>query len=100
MKDKETIKPFYKSTIPSDWTTPEFGNVFSFLKSFSFSREQLTDKKTTDEIRNIHYGDIHATFENEILDFEMENRIPFVKDNLLNKKDIDHKDFPLLKDGD
>lgn len=100
MKAKAITKPFYNSTIPSDWTTPEFGEVFSFLKSFSFSREQLTNEKTADEIQNIHYGDIHATFENEILDFEIEKRIPFVVDGLISKKVLSDEEFPLLKDGD
>jgi type I restriction enzyme S subunit len=93
-------KPFYNSSIPSDWTTPEFGEVFSILKSFAFSREQLTYEKTTDEIQNIHYGDIHATFENEILDFEIEHRIPFVTDGLISKDVTTAVKFPLLKDGD
>lgn len=93
-------KPFYNSAIPSDWTTPEFGEVFSFLKSFAFSREQLTYEKTIDEIQNIHYGDIHATFENEILDFEIESRIPFVNDGLISKEVSVDKKFPLLEDGD
>ena len=100
MSEKKNTKPFYNSTIPRDWTTPEFGNTFSFLKSFSFSREQLTNEKTADEIQNIHYGDIHATFENEILDFENESRIPFVQDGLLSKKEMEDENFPLLKDGD
>lgn len=93
-------KRFYNSTIPSDWKTPEFGDVFSFLKSFSFSRDQLTDEKTNDEIRNIHYGDIHATYENEILDFEAEQRVPFLKDGFLDIKNFDKEEFPALQDGD
>lgn len=93
-------KPFYNSTIPSDWSTPEFEEVFSFLKSFSFSREQLTYERTADEIQNIHYGDIHSTFENEVLDFELENRIPFVADGLIGKEVWSVEEFPLLKDGD
>ena len=100
MSKQITTKPFYNSTIPSDWITPEFGEVFSFLKSFSFSREQLTNEKTADEIQNIHYGDIHATFENEILDFEIESRIPFVVDGLISKDVMSNEEFPLLKDGD
>lgn len=102
IKNKSILgtKPFYNSAIPSNWTTPEFGNVFSFLKSFSFSREQLTDKKTTDEIRNIHYGDIHATYENEILDFEVEQTVPYLIDGLIDKKNFDDEEFPALKDGD
>ena len=100
MSEKKNTKSFYNSEIPGYWSTPEFGNTFSFLKSFSFSREQLTNEKTIDKIQNIHYGDIHATFENEILDFENESRIPFVKDGLLSKKEIEDEIFPLLKDGD
>ena len=48
MANTENTKAFYNTAIPSDWTTPIFGEVFTFLKSFSFSREQLTDEKTTD----------------------------------------------------
>ena len=98
--NKAHTKSFYNTEIPEDWTIPEFGTVFTFLKSYSFSREQLTNEKTLNEIQNIHYGDIHATFENEILDFESECRIPFVKDGLLNKQDMADKNLPLLKDGD
>lgn len=93
-------QPFYNSTIPADWTTPEFGEVFTFLKSYSFSREQLSNEETKDRIQNIHYGDIHATFENEILDFEIETRIPYVRDGILDKNEIEGKSFPLLQDGD
>jgi hypothetical protein len=50
-----------KWEIPSDWEVKEFGEVFTFLKTFSYSREQLTSEPTKDEIRNIHYGDIHST---------------------------------------
>jgi len=100
MKENKSTKPFYNAQIPSDWTTPEFGKVFSFLSTYSFSREQLIDEKTVDEIQYIHYGDIHAKFENEILDFESEKRIPYVKEGFISKDDSEDEDFPLLKDGD
>jgi len=93
-------QPFYNSFIPNDWDTPVFGSVFTFLKTFSFSREQLTNEKTADEIRNIHYGDIHATYENEILNLEIEKTIPFLLDGLIDKVNFEEKDFPALKDGD
>ncbi len=93
-------KLFYNSYIPADWVTAEFGSVFSFLKTFSFSREQLTNEKTSDEIRNIHYGDIHATYENEILDLEIEKTIPYLLDGIINKENFEDEDFPVLKDGD
>lgn len=93
-------KPFYNSEIPCDWYTPYFAEAFMFLKSFSFSREDLTYEKSEDELQNIHYGDIHKIFENEILDFEYENRIPFIKHNPFHKKELENPDFPFLKDGD
>jgi type I restriction enzyme, S subunit len=96
----ENSKVFYNSVIPFDWGTPEFGTIFSFIKSFSFSREQLSDEKTANGIQYIHYGDIHAKFENEVLDFEFEKRIPFLREGLISKDDSEDDDFPLLKDGD
>ncbi len=95
-----TTKPFYNYRVPSDWSTPEFGTVFDILKSFSFSRDQLTDERTAEGIQCIHYGDIHATFEDEILDLEIELRIPFVKDDLINHEALGDEEFPLLRDGD
>jgi len=102
IKNKSTVasKPFYNSVIPSDWTTPEFGSVFNFLSTFSFSREQLTDEKSTDEIQYIHYGDIHATFDNEVVDVDSESRIPYVKEGLISKEVAEKESFPLLIDGD
>ena len=99
-KTKVDTKPFYNSVIPNDWDTPVFGSVFTFLKTFSFSREQLTNEKTKDELRNIHYGDIHATFENEILDLEIEKTIPYLLDGIIDKAKFEDDDFPSLKDGD
>jgi type I restriction enzyme S subunit len=99
-KTQVDTKPFYNSVIPNDWETPTFGSVFTFLKTFSFSREQLTNEKTIDEVRNIHYGDIHATFENEILNLEIEKTIPFLLDGIIDKVKFQDDDFPSLKDGD
>jgi type I restriction enzyme S subunit len=91
---------FYNSVTPEDWNTPDFGSIFTFLKSFSFSRRQLTDKKTADAVRNIHYGDIHATYQNEILDLEVERTIPYLKDGLIDINNFDDQNFPSLSDGD
>ena len=93
-------KTFYNSEIPSDWSAPKFGDIFIFLKTFSFSREQLTSETTTDEIRNIHYGDIHATYENEILDFEIEKTVPYLLDGIIDAKSFEDENFPALKEGD
>jgi type I restriction enzyme S subunit len=100
MSATKNTKAFYNTEIPSDWSIPEFGDVFNFLKTFSFSREQLTSEPTNDGIRNIHYGDIHATYENEILDFEIEKTVPYLLDGLIDSKYFDDEDFPALKEGD
>jgi|LakMenEpi03Aug12_release.lakeMendotaPanAssembly.Ray.scaffolds.fasta_scaffold107279_4 type I restriction enzyme S subunit len=96
----KNTKAFYNSELPRDWSSPEFGDVFNFVKTFSFSREQLTSETTTDEIRNIHYGDIHATYENEILDFEIEKTVPYLLDGIIDAKSFEDENFPSLKEGD
>lgn len=96
----EGKKKFYNSFIPNDWDSPEFGSVFSFLRTFSFSRDQLTNEKTHDEIRSIHYGDIHATYQNEILDLEVEKTIPYLLDGIIETGTFDDDNFPRLKEGD
>lgn len=100
MADTSNTKPFYNSFIPNDWKITKFGQEFDFIKTFSFSRAQLRECITADEIQNIHYGDIHSTFENEILDFEYEKPIPYITDGLIDKKAFEDEDFPTLKDGD
>lgn len=98
--ETKNTKAFYNTEIPGDWEAPEFGNIFSFLKTYSFSREQLSSEPTNDGIRNIHYGDIHATYENEILDLEIEKTIPYLNDGLINPKRFKEESFPALKEGD
>lgn len=93
-------KQFYNTEIPSDWSAPEFGDVFNFLKTYSFSREQLTSEPTRDKIRNIHYGDIHATYENEILDLDIEKTVPYLLDGIIDPNCFDDECFPALKEGD
>jgi type I restriction enzyme S subunit len=99
-KITEGKKSFYKSFIPDEWNSTDFDSVFTFVKTFSFSRKQLSNSKTTDEIRNVHYGDIHAKYKGEILDFEVENTVPYLKDGLISKTDFEDIDFPTLQDGD
>lgn len=88
----------YKETsvglIPDDWNVERFDNVFELLSTNSFSRDNLTYEKTQNTIQNIHYGDIHSKFKDELLDCEIE-KLPYIKDDLiLNQK------FNFLKDGD
>ena len=100
MGEIKNIIAFYNSEIPSDWSVPQFGDVFIFLRTFSFSREQLTSDPTKDEIRNIHYGDIHATYENEILDFDIEKTVPYLLDGIIDLNSFNDENFPALIEGD
>ncbi len=86
--------------VPGDWEVSIFGQEFEFLKTYPFSREQLCVNKTEDEILNIHYGDIHSTFENEVLDFEFEKTVPYLLDGIIEKTLFENEEFPALKDGD
>ncbi len=80
--------------IPNDWEVMRFDEVFDLLSTNSFSRDNLTYEKTKNQIQNIHYGDIHSKFKNEILDCSIE-QLPYIKDDLiLNQK------FNYLKNGD
>lgn len=100
MTATKNTKAFYNTEIPRDWSTPDFGDVFNFLKTFSFSRDQLTSETTNDKIRNIHYGDIHSTYENEILDLDIEQTVPYLLDGIIDPKCFDDESFPALKEGD
>ncbi len=104
MKKENNNNTLYKDSplgkIPVDWEKITFGEVFLFLKSFSFSRDQLTYNITNDEILYIHYGDIHATYKNELLDFDKEKNVPFLKDGYIDVKNFIDMNFPSLKDGD
>ena len=98
--ESKQLVPFYNSTIPKDWNVAKFGTIFSFLKTFSFSRNQLSSTQTSSKLRCIHYGDIHSTFKNEILDFEYEKDIPYINDGLLDLNDFKNENNISLKDGD
>ena len=101
---KQRIKEFivregYKKTelgwIPEDWEVKRFDEVFSFLKVEPLSREALTDKDNDLGIYNIHYGDLHATYKSELLDFDKEERVPRVKDSVTLSHNVS-----FLEDGD
>jgi len=98
IKNKNRIG--YKKTkvgwIPDDWVEIAFGEVFEFLKTYSFSREQLTlELQKSVGIYNIHYGDIHATYTGYVLDFEKEKTVP-----LLKKATEIPSNLIFLQDGD
>jgi len=81
---------------PGKWKKVKFGDVFSFLKTYALSREQLTtDPSGGCDIYNIHYGDLHATYDGCVLDCAKEKRIPRIK----NSPDCP-SDAVFLKEGD
>lgn len=57
-----------------DWQPRRFDEVFSFLPTNSFSREDLNYEEGT--VKNIHYGDIHTKFR-PLFDVDRE-RVPFI----------------------
>lgn len=80
--------------IPIEWAAERFEKVFELLPTNSFSRDNLTVDETENKIQNIHYGDIHAKFENEILDCSTV-ALPYVKVEMIVKQN-----FVFLRDGD
>lgn len=78
-----------------EWESIQFGNVFSFLKSYAFSRSELTTEEYPGCICNIHYGDIHAKYSGAFLDCSIENLIPVIKDPSNSPVNCQH-----LQDGD
>ena len=78
-----------------EWKRIEFKNCFQFIKSYSISRDGLTKDETENDIYCIHYGDIHAFYEGEFLDFSIQKQIPKIVDKTFNVQERD-----LLIDGD
>lgn len=57
-----------------EWEEKRFGEIITFISTNSLSRSDLN--YDSGEIRNIHYGDIHTTFE---MGFDAEKeKIPFI----------------------
>lgn len=77
------------------WKTIKLGDIFEFIKSYSISRDGLTKANKEDLVYCIHYGDIHAFYETEFLDFSIQQSIPQIIDetHIINEKDY-------LKEGD
>lgn len=81
--------------IPGNWQTKSFGEVFEFLPTLTLSRVDLNSDELVSGIYNIHYGDIHSTYNYTILDFEVEKKVPKIID-----QNLDEAKLTLLKDGD
>lgn len=84
-----------QKNIPIGWRLLPVSQIFDFVKSYAFSRDNLiNDTDNKDGIGNIHYGDIHSTYFSTNIDLGKVS-VPMVKDDSFKP---DKKDF--LKDGD
>ena len=92
------VKEGYKKTklgwIPEEWETPQISEVFEFLKTTLYSRNQLNYDEDN-ETYYIHYGDIHSTYKTPILNFEESQNIP-----RLNQDVVLPSTVQFLKNGD
>ncbi|RZD19019.1 MAG: restriction endonuclease subunit S [Candidatus Acididesulfobacter diazotrophicus] len=65
-----------------EWEEKRLGELFSFLSTNSFSRDNLNYE--IGEVKNIHYGDIHTKFRS-LFDITKEYA-PFINKEILNGK--------------
>ena len=93
--EKQHIPVGYKSSplgfIPEDWEVTRLGEVCTFLRNNTLSRNQLN--YTNGKVHNIHYGDILVKYPS-ILNARFES-IPYVKQEDYNDTLTD-----FLEDGD
>lgn len=82
-----------KNILPQGWKTKPINQVFEFIGTSSFSRNDINYEIDDNSIYYIHYGDIHATYKNAVLDFETETRIPVLKKHIKPSANF-------LKEGD
>ncbi len=89
----------YKETklgwIPEDWEVLKVDEVFRFLGTNSFSRSSLFYSDSKLGTRNIHYGDIHSTYTEALLNGSNYEIIPVIKEEEKLSQNND-----LLIDGD
>jgi type I restriction enzyme S subunit len=83
------------SGFTEDWEVAKVSDVFEFLSSNSFSRDQLEYAIDEKSVFNIHYGDIHSTYKGQILDLEIESKVPVISKGVEIKGKVSY-----LKDGD
>lgn len=77
-----------------EWKETILENYFDFIKSYSISREGLSKDYNNSSIYCIHYGDIHAYYETDFLDFSFQQNIP----QLEAPQNLNPRDY--LKEGD
>ena len=84
-----------QKNISNKWQLIPASDVFEFVKTYSFSRDNLTTEiLSSDRVGCIHYGDIHSTYIGTTVDIS-KTKIPCI-----NNKGFSPKKEELLKDGD
>lgn len=69
-----------QKNIPDGWQEITVRNIFSFLRTYAISRENLINGTDNGSgIGNIHYGDIHATYGSSNIDLKNVS-VPLVRD--------------------
>lgn len=90
--ETKTIPKGYKQTevgvIPEEWELVSYGQAFNFLKTASYSRDQI---KEEGPVGYIHYGDIHTRFEH-FLDLD-QDELPKI-----NKEQA--RPYSVVREGD
>ena len=86
------LKEGYKKTdvgiIPNEWTPKAYGELFHFLTTSSYSRDELSEEG---DVRCVHYGDIHTKY-HQFIDFQNDFKSFIDAEN--------GKKYPFIKDGD
>ncbi len=68
------------SGFKDQWENIKVGEIFSFLRTYALSRENLiNDTSNNHGIGNIHYGDIHSTYRSSSIDLRNIS-VPQIKD--------------------
>lgn len=69
---------FPEFTKDNEWILNQLDNVYSFISTNSFSRDDLN--YIQGDVKNIHYGDIHTKF-STLFDITKEN-VPFINESI------------------
>lgn len=72
-----------------DWSISNFDDCFEIVKSYSISRDGLSRDLNDSSTYCIHYGDIHALYETNFLDFSKQIGIPQITgiEQIINNRD-------------
>lgn len=83
--------------IPQEWEVKRLGEIATRLSTFSFSRDQMTVEPQ--QLRYIHYGDIHINVERDKISLD-KDELPFLCDGIIPSEKQEEEDFPFLRNGD